>query len=289
MTARIAFLLPACGALRALRAWPLLLTAAAAGAVAAPSQWVEPTTGMAFVDIPGGCFPMGLAPDTFTGEDGNLNRRVRASEAPVHEACVDRFWLGRFEVTRGEWAALMGGSDRASASLPVTGITRAQAQDFAKRLSANNRGDVFRLPTEAEWEYACRSGASPVTRVPSYDTLDDRAWYSSPYVEAGGHPGDRVRSVQPVGGKAANAWGLHDMLGNVWEWVADDYRADAYARHALHNPRVADAAARGTLRGGGLRSDRRFVRCEARSWLPADEAMDVVGFRLVREAKEKTR
>jgi len=83
-----------------------------------------------------------------------------------------------------------------------------------------------------------------------------------------------------AGGKAANAWGLHDMLGNAWEWVADGYQADAYTRHALFNPLHVVSDGRRVIRGGSIRTSGWMLRCERRGWLPASDRMDTVGLRL---------
>lgn len=265
----------------------VMVLAVLAGALlparAAPAleTWVEPQTGMLFVAIAKGCFQMGSPPDAFRDDDASVTRRVRETEVPPHEVCLDRYWLGRFEVTRGEWAKLMA-PVAGDAQLPVVGVSRVAAEEFAARLTAASGGKVrFRLPTEAEWEHACRAGQPPETKlVPTGDHLDHIAWYSSPYA---GHPGDRLKTVQPVGTRRPNAYGLHDMLGNAWEWVADTYMPDGYKRHALYNPKVLEESDKAVIRGGGLRTNRRLMRCEMRAWLPATDPVPTVGFRLVRE------
>lgn len=243
----------------------------------------EPLTGMSFVTIPKGCFTMGSPDDAFAADDPGLNRRVRDTEAPRHEVCLDKFELGSHEVRRSDWVRIMGGPPPAESerNLPIAGVTRDDAEEFARRLGAKT-GDKerFRLPTEAEWEYACLAGAEPdASRVPSYDDLNPLAWYSSPYE---GHPSMRLTAVRPVGGRAPNAWGLYDMLGNAWEWVRDDYQADAYKHHALYNPVVKTAGKPFVIRGGSIQTNRRMVRCKTRSWLGAGDPPRHVGFRLVR-------
>lgn len=243
----------------------------------------EPLTGMTFVAITKGCFKMGSPDDAFAADDPAVNRRVRETETPRHEVCLDDFELGSHEVRRSDWHRVMGGSPPAEGegNLPIAGITRTEAEEFARRLGTKTGGKVrYRLPTEAEWEFACLAGTEPdPSRVPSYDDLNPLAWYSSPYE---GHPSMRLTAVRPVGTRAPNPWGLHDMLGNVWEWVHDDYQVDAYKRHALYNPFIKDAGNRFVIRGGSIQTNRRMVRCKTRSWLGAGAPPRHVGFRLVR-------
>ena len=254
-------------------------------AVMVPSQaaevWVDPNTGMEFVAIPKGCFQMGLPETAFANEEGaSFQQRVRA-EMPQHEVCIDAFWMGRFEVKVAEWQKVMGQQPSSeAANAPVSGVRWEDADAFARRLTELAGGSArFRLPTEAEWEYACRAGTPAVTQIPGRDDLNDRAWFSSPYAMSAG---ERLKSVQPVGQKAPNAFGLNDMLGNVWEWVQDTYRPDAYAHHTLYNPVVTGPEQTQVIRGGGLRTDRRMTRCEARAWMPTQETQDTIGLRLVR-------
>ena len=259
-----------------------LLLCLAAMSVLAAETWQEPVTGMEFVSLPKSCFKMGVPADAFPDEKGNYfyNRRIKL-EKPQHEVCLDAFWIGRYEVKSSEWHKVMGeGAAPGELDKPMTGITREQASEFARRLTEASGGGVrFRLPTEAEWEYACRAGAPATLSVPYYSDLDDKAWYASPY---GKQDGTRLSVVQQVGLKKPNAFGLHDMLGNAWEWVQDAYLPDAYARHALYNPVVVGQDENHTIRGGGVRSGRAMIRCETRAWLPRDETQDTVGLRLVR-------
>lgn len=261
--------------------WGVLLAALAAPAYAAET-WREPNTGMEFVAIAKGCFQMGLPDKAFLSEGGGLFMKRLRTEMPQHEVCLDAFWLGRYEVQESEWQKVMGPRPQAGPpNAPVTGVTWEEAQAFARLLNELSGGSAFfRLPTEAQWEHACRANAPALSvTLPEYDELTDRAWFSSPLKP---NSGDRLRAVQPVGRKAANAFGLHDMLGNVWEWAQDDYRPDAYAQHSLFNPVVADAQKTRVIRGGGLRTDRRMIRCETRGWLPTQDTQDTVGLRLVR-------
>lgn len=248
---------------------------------APPQTWEEPATGMPFVAIPKGCYLMGTAesipykPDPFW-EQIRHTGTISADEVPQHEVCVDGFWMGKFEVRNREWQQLMGESPGgANPEQPVVAVTLAQVRAFAERLTERSGGaHRFRLPTEAEWEYACRAGvAHEVTPVGT--ELVGKSWY--------GARGAYKPEPHEVGLLPPNAFGLHDMLGNVWEWTEDSYVPGGYARHALHNPKVTAQPAQHVIRGGSFRSEPRQTRCAVRGHYDAGEKLDSIGFRLVRQ------
>lgn len=206
------------------------------------SVWTELSTGMEFVWVPGGCFIMG-------SNAGNLD------EKPAHKVCVDGFWMGKYEVTQGQWQQIMGNNPamfKKGSNYPVEYVSWEDCQLFISKLNSRNR-KIFRLPTEAEWEYACRSGGRDEQYAGGND-LDRVAWYSS----------NSGASTHAVGGKAANGLGLYDMNGNVWEWCLDWYGRNYYSSSPIYNPQGPSSGLLRINRGGswdytvwGLRSTYR--------------------------------
>ncbi|WP_306607804.1 formylglycine-generating enzyme family protein [Azonexus sp.] len=210
------------------------------------------------VALPAGSFTMGRA-------------GWRGAE-PAHQVSLRAFAIGRHEVTGGQWQAVMGTAPPAEActpDCPVSGISWEAANEFARRLSART-GQTYRLPSEAEWEYACQAGAA--TDYCGGDDPENLAWY-----------GDERAGARPVGGKAANAWGVHDMSGNVWEWTADCMVADYRGAPTDGSPRVTGDCRSRVLRGGSWRSGAQYARAVIRfGFSPAYRGADF-GFRVVRE------
>ena len=204
------------------------------------------------VRIPPGEFDMG----SFDGE-----AKHTANEAPVRRVRITRaFYLGRCEVTRGQYASVMGaGADPAGDPLPMSDVSFAQAQAFVERLSAITQAAVS-LPTEAQWEYACRAGA------PVGTDLQRVAWTRE---NAGG-------TAHPVGSLQANAWGLHDMLGNVWEYCTDFI--DDYATMDDTDPVGQVTGRDGAMRGGGWMHGAEHCRPAVR--LISDDMFGGAGIRI---------
>lgn len=247
-----------------------------------PNTWREPVTGMEFVSIPRGCFAMGSAkPRTMPATHHRTPLQdftdAGRDEMPQHEACVDAFWMGKHEVRIEDWQQLMGEPPiKGETGTPVVGVTWEQAVAFAAALTEKSSGNsIFRIPTEAEWEYACRAGSKK--DVPSPDNLPQFAWY--------GVPGQRVDRPTLVGKLRPNDFGLYDMLGNAWEWVQDSYQRDGYARHTLYNPVIENAGPDRVLRGGSHRTDPINMRCSKRAFYAVNATLPAFGFRLVRIAR----
>jgi len=242
--------------------------------------WKEPVTGMEFVWVPGGCYEMGC---------GSWTSDCASDEKPVHEVCVDGFWMGKTEVTQGQWKQIMGDNPakfKKGDNYPIENALYEKMDKFIKKLSAVNKDAyIFRFPTEAEWEYACRSGGKPEKYAGGSD-LNQMAWYS----------GNSNGSTHAVATKAPNGLGLFDMNGNVNEWCDDYYRAYAYRKHKRNNPlfRLEEEDIGGgkqkVYRGGCWNSKPKFSRCAARNYeLPLDFGSHMkayynndLGFRLVR-------
>jgi formylglycine-generating enzyme required for sulfatase activity len=235
--------------------------------------------GMEFVKISAGEFMMGCS----TGDNSCKNE-----EKPLHQVRITKaFEMGRYEVTQAQWKAVMNKneSDFVGDTLPVENVTRAEAIDFANRLSMRNDGYKYRLPTEAEWEYAARAGTTSVT----YGPLDDIAWYGK----------NSDDETHPVGGKKPNAWGLYDMLGNVREWTADTFQANFYATSPVDDPTgpQANYGERGqpgyaggagvalpVIRGGAWPQPADLLRVSDRyHYFGPTLRLNNLGFRLVRQ------
>ncbi len=248
------------------------------------STYIDPETGMEFVYVKGGCYQMG---DTFG--DGRSNEKE-------HEVCVLDYWLGKYEVTQGEWEKVMGSGSNPSAfgethrpRYPVENVSWKNAQEFIEKLNKQS-GKQYRLPTEAEWEYAAREGGKKVRFGTGKDTIgadeanfDALAKYKAPYSRTGEYRG----STLAVGSFAPNGLGLYDMSGNVWEWCSDRYDSNYYASSPRNNPQGPSSGAgrlvdeERVIRGGGyldypegVRAARRFSR------MPPNYSCDL-GFRLV--------
>ena len=222
--------------------------------------WRDPTTGMEFVWIPKGCFMMGSP----SSEQGRSSR-----EGPVHEVCVDGFWMGKYEVTQREWEHLMGNNpSRFKGSRnPVEMVSWNDAQSFIGKLNALGSGH-FRLPTEAEWEYAARAGTQTAYH------------FGNSISHSQANYGRNLDRTQPVGSYPANAFGLHDMHGNVLEWCDDVYDANFYSRSPRNNPR-SDGSGRRVLRGGSWDDDPQVVRSANRGRKNHGHRDNDVGFRVV--------
>ena len=245
-------------------------------AVTIPGTEVEFTV----VWIPGGTVELG-SPAEEVGRDDD--------EGPVRTVRLSPFWMGTFEVTNDEYSLFrhrrldgdVGGSEgvpfdadavtrpsppyedpsqgMGDAGYPAVGMTRWAALHYARWLSLKT-GRLFRLPTEAEWEYACRAGASGAFAFGSdVDQATEHAWFE----------GNSDGAYHPGGGRQANRWGLHDMHGNVAEWVMDEYDAQAYDALSESEPALDPVAGRmargrGIVRGGAFDDPLLRLRCAER-------------------------
>jgi formylglycine-generating enzyme required for sulfatase activity/class 3 adenylate cyclase len=228
-------------------------------------KWVELTTGMEFVLVEGGCFQMGN-----TLGDGDND------EEPVHEVCVDSFGMSRYEVTQGQWQKIMGNNPSRFTkgnNYPVEKVSWDDTQAFICKLNSHT-GRSFRLPTEAEWEYAARSGGKKEKYAGGSD-VDRLGWYD----------GNSGGSTHPVGTKEPNDLGLYDMSGNVWEWSSDWYGENYYQQSPRNNPQGPSSGSFRVIRDGCWNGSPWLARSANRDRFRPGYRLDNLGFRLVLPCK----
>ena len=238
--------------------------------------WRDPITGMEFVWVSGGNFEMG---DLF-GE-GN------ADEKYLQQVTITGFWMGKYEVTQGLWKKFMDDNPshfKNGDDYPVENISWNDIQEFIKKVNSLRRWQhTFRLPSEAEWEYACREGGKKVRFGNGQDVLDPRTAnfngdgrYKEPYSLAG----EYRKKTTPVGTFPSNKLGLHDMSGNVWEWTQDSYKPRIRNTGRENQSNDSIAACR-VIRGGSWNFRPYFLRATYRDYFPSDAKLYDCGFRLV--------
>jgi len=234
-----------------------------------PDDAIIPNSiGMKLVLIPAGEFLMGSVDSDEDTDD---------AEKPQHRVRITKpFYLGAYEVTQGQYERVMGanpstfeGTDR-----PAERVSWDDSQEFCRGLSdlpdEKAAGRVYRLPTEAEWEYACRAGTTTQYCFGDREELlGEYAWYD-----------DSESITHPAGKKKPNAWGLFDMHGNVWEWCADWHAADYYEQSPVDDPHCSSGAPFRVIRGGSWLQDAEYCRSAARHGkIPLYRDVDV-GFRV---------
>ncbi len=226
--------------------------------------------GMEFVFVPAGIFPM-----------GSHRYSIYGNEAPIHEVRIGNpFYFGKYQVTQGEWKkvmtpnlwkAILGGTNpshfKGNDLLPVELVSWNDCQDFLKMLNEMDKDVVYRLPSEAEWEYACRAR----TTGDYAGNLDELGWYDK----------NSSGKTQPVGLQKANDFGLYDMHGNVWEWCQDRW-------HGNYTEAPPDGSAwetgedeRRVFRGGAWNCSFEFCRSAHRHGVIPTDAFKFIGFRVV--------
>jgi formylglycine-generating enzyme required for sulfatase activity len=266
----------------------ILVASAGCQKVESPEQPAFKTKGgVEMVLIPAGSFQMG-------------SRHGNKEEGPVRTVTVDAFLMDRYEVTQAEYERqqLPNPSHFKGPTLPAEQVTWVQAAVYCNARSkedglepcynedtakCNFEANGYRLPTEAEWEYACRAGSDgdyAFTGDPR--KLGEYAWFAD----------NADKKTHPVGEKKPNAWGLYDMHGNVAEWCNDVYEAGYYKRGPTSNPRGPDDGKQYVLRGGAWKAPAEALRSSARlgedpGFSDACLARDAIGFRCVRKAPDK--
>ncbi len=226
----------------------------------------DPVSGINFVWVPTGCFRMGSL-DSEQGRDSD--------EAPVHEVCVDGFWMGKYEVTQTQWEKVMGSNPSffKGNSHPVEQVSWDDVQQFIKGLNGKVSKEMYRLPTEAEWEYAARAGTDTMFYFGNdAGKLDDYTW----------HAGNSGAKSHQVGQLKPNTWGLYDMHGNVWEWCQDWYDSEYYWKSPSKNPEGPSLRDFRVLRGGSWYSESADCRSANRYRNLPDYRYDAnIGFRVI--------
>jgi formylglycine-generating enzyme required for sulfatase activity len=222
--------------------------------------------GMEFILIPAGSFMMG---DAFEGHD---------NERPVHQVNISRpFYLGKYAVTQEQWGTVTGKnlSEFKGRNNPVDDVSWSDVQSFISHLNAKE-GKKYRLPTEAEWEYAARAGTkSTYSFGDDAGQLEQYEWY-------GGNSGSQTH---PVGQKQPNPWGLYDMHGNVREWVNDWYDKSYYGRSPSTDPAGPSGGEFRVLRGGSWYRSARSLRSASRDYHMPGYRGKGLGFRLALSPK----
>ncbi len=219
--------------------------------------------GMEFVLIPAGTFQMGAA-------DGEKDER------PVRQVTISQpFYLGKYEVTQGQWQAVMGNNPslfQGDPNLPVEQVWWTDVKEFIRKLNAKEGHNKYRLPTEAQWEYAARAGTTTRYSFGNEATqLGQYAWYKD---NADGR-------THPAGQLKPNPWGLYDIHGNVWEWVQDWYQR--YQSGAVTDPPGPKTGTHRMRRGCAWNNAANICRTANRYSAPGYRD-DFLGFRLLRTA-----
>ncbi|MEW6235804.1 MAG: formylglycine-generating enzyme family protein [Candidatus Omnitrophota bacterium] len=211
---------------------------------------------------------------TFMMGSPEMEKDRMDNEGPQHQVTITKpFYMGKYEVTQEQWQAVMGNnpSHFKGNNLPVERVSWDVCQTFIQKLNQMGQG-TFRLPTEAEWEYACRAGTTT-----SFYWGDDTSY--TQIVEYAWYPGNADSKTHAVGLKKPNAWGLYDMSGNVWEWCLD--RFGDYSSDAQNDPTGANKGDYRVVRGGSWNDISRLCRSANRSRSWPDVGDSIIGFRIV--------
>ncbi len=218
------------------------------------------------VYVLGGTFTMGC-----TSEQGS---DCYGDESPAHSVTLGNYWIGKYEVTQAEWRSIMGSNPsyfKDCDNCPVEQVSWEDIQGFLRTLNQKYPGRNYRLPTEAEWEYASRGGnKKDGTQYAGSSSMDNSGWYST----------NSGSKTHPVGQKSPNGLGLYDMSGSVWEWCSDWY--GSYSSGSQTNPTGASSGSGRVYRGGSWYNDSRLCRTSYRSYDSPSNRFNLIGFRLSR-------
>jgi len=238
----------------------------------------DTATQIEFVLIPPGSFQMGCSASQQHG--------CYSNESPVHTVTLtNAFYMGRYEVTQAQWTARMGSNPSsvlsASAEVPAAQVPNCPVETVSWNMIQDFLTQTgMRLPTEAEWEYAYRAGTTTafhgytgqVSGTNDDSLLGNIAWFN----------GNSIDQTRPVGGKLGNGFGLHDMSGNVWEWVNDWFSDTYYSTSPSVNPQGPSSGEYRVLRGGYWYSGSNNCRASNRYYYNPDNSYNNFGFRAAR-------
>lgn len=228
-------------------------------------QTITNSIGMEFVLIPAGEFYMG---SPLSEKDRDIN------EGPVHHITIAKeFYLGKYEVTQEQWREIMGDNPSwfEGENLPVEQVSLEDVQEFIEKLNQKEGADTYRLPSEAEWEYAARAGTTTEYWF-NKSNIDDYAWYDNS--DSGPHP---------IGLKKPNPWGLYDMQGNVWEWLQDRYHVNYEGAPTDGTAWLSGSNSNQVVRGGDWHGRAEYCRSALRGIHNPRDRYYRIGFRLLQE------
>ena len=261
---------------------PIILSESAPPKVVTDGDGLPAPTGRALsvetIELTGG---VRLEMVNLTGGEFTMGGDSFDDEKPRHRVHLSPFAIGKYQVTQAQWKAVMGSDNNPSTykgdDRPVETVSWDDVVGFIERLNRQVKGARFRLPTEAEWEYAARAGSTTeYCYGDDPELLDQYAWYNH----------NSNRETHPVGGKRPNQFGLYDVHGNVWEWCGDwfdsDYYAECRAEGTVVDPTGPGRGSIRVFRGGGWRLDAVYCRSARRIWSVPGHRHDDLGFRLVR-------
>jgi len=242
------------------------------------------TFGQKFVKIESGDFIMGTQDfDLLSKEVKPKKIEKLKKELPAHQVTISKdYYLATTEVTQGMWLEIMGyklGKGKRWKredwkTLPISKVNWQKAQEFIETINDMDDNYHYRLPTEAEWEYAARAGTTGL-RPFEYADMAKYAWFRK-------SSGDKP---MPVASLKPNAWGLYDMIGNMWEWVDDSFDANYYKNSPTIDPSGAELSTRKSMRGGSYHCTPERVRVAIRGSNIQHKSMSVLGFRLAADKK----
>jgi formylglycine-generating enzyme required for sulfatase activity len=246
---------------------------AVAGGKAPNGKTFTNSIGMEFVLIPAGSFVMGSPPDEPGRGDDERQHRVTLTKG---------FYISVTEVTQGQWHQIIGNDPSlfqdCGADCPVEFVSWNDCQEFVQRLNQREGGNRYRLPTEAEWEYACRAGS--ITAFANGSITETGCGHDPNLDIMGWYCGNSGKKPHPVAQKKENAFGVYDMHGNVWEWCQDWY--GPYPSSYVSDPTGPLSGSGRVLRGGGWHEDVEGCRSALRVSRSPESKAGTIGFRLAR-------